>query len=137
MRFLYAITLLLFAVGFGLQEGFAQTPERVLDEVTESLVDGDPDKLSRHFGERVEVTVLGKRQLLSKTQATYVIRDFFTNYPPDSFNTLHKGTTSGTLYALGVLRSEKGEFEVNIFIQVSDVKINEIRFERSNSASRQ
>ncbi|MEZ4773530.1 MAG: DUF4783 domain-containing protein [Bacteroidia bacterium] len=137
MRLLYAITLLLIAFGIGLQKGYAQTPDRVLDEVTESLVDGDSDKLSKHFSERVEVTVLGKRQLLSKTQATYVIRDFFSNYPPDSFNTLHKGSTNGTLYALGVLRSEKGQFEVNIFIQVSDVKINEIRFERSSSATRQ
>ncbi|MEZ4824761.1 MAG: DUF4783 domain-containing protein [Bacteroidia bacterium] len=137
MRFLYAITLLLIAFGTGLHKGYAQTPERVLDEVTESLVDGDPDKLSRHFSERVEVTVLGKRQTLSKTQATYVIRDFFTNYPPDSFNTLHTGESNGTKYALGVLRSEKGLFEVNIFIQVSDTRINEIRFERSNSATRQ
>lgn len=136
MRFLYALTLLLIAVGLGVSQAQAQSAEDVLDEVTESIVTGNSDRLARFFSDRVEITVMGKRQVLSSTQAIYVIKQFYGNYPADRFTILHRGNTNGTLYALGMMKSQKGDFEVNIFIQLSSTKISEMRFEKNAASSR-
>ena len=134
MRLLYAITLLVTFSLLSLGKTFAQSePMDVLDEVTESLTDGDSDRLAKHLKDHVEITLLGKRQVLSKTQATYVLKQFFGDYPPLSFNKHHIGKTGGTLYALGEYRSGKGNFEVNIFIGLTGGRVNQLRFERTGS----
>jgi hypothetical protein len=135
MRFLYAITLLVTFSLISLGKTVAQSAEQVLNEVTESLIDGDSDRLAKHFKDQVEVTLLGRRQILSKAQATYVLKQFFGDYPPVSFNRGPVGETGGTMYARCEYRSGRGNFEVNIFIMMGagSSKVNGLKFERTGS----
>ena len=133
MRLLYAITLLVTFSLISLGKTVAQSADQVLNEVTESLIDGDSDRLAKHFKDHVEVTLLGKRQVLSKAQATYVLKQFFGDYPPVSFNRGRVSTAEGTMHAQCEYRSGRGNFELNIFIVLSDNRVNGLKFERSGS----
>lgn len=131
MRLSHIVLLLGFLFFLGLNEATAQVPARTtLSEVVESLSKSDSDQLSTHFGEQIELVILGKNQVLSRTQAQYVMERFFSKFPFSSFNTLHQGEASGTLYALGEYRSSSGTFEVNIFIKLTSGQVTELRFAR-------
>ncbi|MCI4668326.1 MAG: DUF4783 domain-containing protein [Bacteroidia bacterium] len=135
MRLSHIVLLLGFLFFLGLNEATAQSqiPARTtLNEVVESLTNSDSDRLSGYFGDQVELVILGKNQVLSRTQAQYVMERFFSKFPFSSFNTLHQGEASGTLYALGEYRSSAGTFEVNIFIKLTSGQVTELRFARKD-----
>lgn len=92
------------------------------------------DNLVKHFDDRIEITLPGGRQEYSRAQAQYVMTQFFEDYPPSSFGFVQVGNSEadGTAYATGVLRSNYGSFEVNIFVRVSGEtnKVIEIIFEQ-------
>ncbi|MDX1907654.1 MAG: DUF4783 domain-containing protein [Bacteroidia bacterium] len=131
MKVVNNIALLLCITVLTLSQAYAQGPADILDQVSTGLMKGDVSMLSGHFGERVEITLMGSRQVHSHTQADYVMGKFFADYPPTSFYFQHNGETGGTTYAIGEYRSAKGTFEVNVFIRIDggQRKITEIRFE--------
>ncbi len=132
MRLVYIVVLLGFLSFLGLNTTKAQPAQTSLKGVVESLMTTDSDRLSAYFGDQLELVILGKTQVLSRTQAQYVMDRFFNKFPFSSFNTLHVGEASGTLYALGEYRSSGGTFEVNIFIKLTSGKVTELRFARKD-----
>jgi hypothetical protein len=132
MKFAYSIVLLAMTMLLSPSSSRGQSAPEVLGQIQESLIDGNADRLVSFFNERIEITLMGQRQVHSQKQALYVMRQFFSNYPPNAFRVRHKGDTGGTFYALGEYQSAKGQFEVNLFIKLSTDghRINEIRFER-------
>lgn len=54
------------------------------------------------FDKNVEITIDGKTSNYSKTQAEFVIKDFFKSNPVTKFDVIHKGNSQGGLiYAIG------------------------------------
>ena len=96
------------------------------------IVEGNADCLFNYLHENVEITLLGDRNGYAKTQARFVLKDFFSKYPPSSFSIIHEGATENTVYALGEYRSTKGLMEVNVFLKNTGLgySIHQIRFER-------
>ncbi|MEO0895101.1 MAG: DUF4783 domain-containing protein [Bacteroidota bacterium] len=130
MRLDYIIGLLGFLLFLNFSNAQGQPAQSTLNGVVESLMTTDADRLSGFFGEQVELVILGRTQVLSRTQAQYVMDRFFSKFPFSSFNTLHVGEASGTLYALGEYKSSGGTFEVNIFIKLTTGRVTEMRFAR-------
>lgn len=132
---LLAILQFLFA-GQALSQPEARSGVR--PEISSAIGSGDTEGISRFFNDRVEITINNVRDVYSLTQAKFVMKKFFTDFPPSSpssaskpFDIAHYGNTETTVYALGAYKSPKGEFEVNIFIKRNgdDQKIDRIRFE--------
>ena len=49
-----------------------------------SLRNADLDALSNYIGESIDISLPTKQGHYSKAQAKYVLKEFFTNYPPKS-----------------------------------------------------
>lgn len=124
--FLLAILQFLYA-----GQAFSQSDARISTELTHALGTGNTDELARSFNDRVEITINNVRDVYSLAQAKFVMKKFFTDFPPTSFKDFQFGNTETTSYILGEYKSAKGAFEVNMFLKRSGevMKIDRIRFE--------
>lgn len=132
MRRFYKITLLVCTWLLTLGAVSAQTSQEVLKQVSKIMATPErAGELTTFFDERVEISVDGKRQAYSATQAQYVVSQFLAEYPATTFNVAASGETNGTTYAMIEYRTGGGSgYDVNLFIRLSTNKISEIQFER-------
>lgn len=89
------------------------TPEAAQQSFESVLVtafkSGNAQRISTYFGENVDLSILGKENLYSKSQAQQVLQHFFTEHKPADFKVIHKEKAKSSEYFIGVLTSEKGE----------------------------
>jgi hypothetical protein len=102
-----------------------------IDEVIGALRSGSSADLSRHFDEKVELTMPDKADSYSKAQAQLIIRDFFGNNGVKGFDLKHKGDSPGGHFCIGTLQTNAGNFRTNVFMKVKNGKevVKEIRFQ--------
>ena len=76
--------------------------EDVINTVKEALKTGSSRELSRCLNKTVEINFDGKMSNYSKTQAEFVLKDFFQKNPVDGFEYVHQGSSpEGFKYAIG------------------------------------
>lgn len=101
--------------------------------ISKAISDGNAETLGQYFDESVEVSVLEKEDVYTKTNAVKVVKDFFAKYKPKAFSQVHQGASKANAqYAIGNLSTDNGAFRVYLYLQTSgsDAKIQEIRFDR-------
>src|SRR5690606_22461487 len=54
---------------------------------------GDANKIARFFIDNVDLSIDGKEDLYSKSQAEQILKNFFTAHKPNDFKIIHKGTS--------------------------------------------
>jgi hypothetical protein len=116
-----------FLTGFN---AFSQSAD-VIDQVKESIKAGSAKELSKYFYQTVDVTIEGKVENYSKTQAEFVLRDFFKAHPPSEFNVIHQGSSKGGQpFAIGEYRSNNDSYRVWMKIKTvsKEQLIQEISF---------
>ncbi|MFT6984067.1 MAG: hypothetical protein ACJAUD_002847 [Crocinitomicaceae bacterium] len=65
--------------------------------------------------EKILINVDGTEGVYSKSQATLVLKKFFTKYPAKSFSYIHKGGGSSEgSFAIGTYTSGSSEFRVTV-----------------------
>ena len=108
---------------------FAQQAE--LDSIIAGLRTGNAEELSKYFDNSVELTLPDKSNSYSKSQATLVLKNFFSNIQVKRFDIIHKGVNTGAQYCIGILVTKSGEFRATIFLkQKGDTQVlQEIRLE--------
>src|SRR5690606_30890562 len=85
----------------------------VLNNVKTAMKTGSSKELTRHFHDVVEMVIDGDASDYSKTQAEFVLKDFFKKYPPSDFLYIHQGASKeGIRYAIGKYSFEEGAFRV-------------------------
>lgn len=100
---------------------FAQSD--VINNVRSALKAGSSKELIKYFNETVELNLDGKKSSYSKTQAEFVLKDFFKQYQPVNFQYIHQGASKeGFKYAIGKYTFENGSFRVWILFKHSDSK---------------
>lgn len=126
-------TLLTLVLGFG---AFAQpSPPSALEEITkleafipapnkqapsfESTIitafkNGDAAKIAAFFGENVDLKIIDKENLYSKSQAEHILKGFFTSHKPTDFKIVHKGKSGQTEYMIGDLFEGEKKFRVKL-----------------------
>jgi hypothetical protein len=105
----------------------------IINEVKESIKAGSSKELSKYLNSSVDVTMNGDMATYSKTQAEFILRDFFKENPPSSFTIVHQGASKGGLpYAIGQYLSGNNTFRVWMRIKNEGSKylIHEISFIR-------
>ncbi len=68
---------------------------------------GNAQQIAAYFGDNVDLSIMGKVNLYSKSQAQQVLQHFFTEHPPKDFSIIHKGNAKTSQYYIGELASTK------------------------------
>ena len=87
--------------------------------VPEGLVDamarGNATAMSAYFHLSLEMSILEEEYETSKNQATRILENFFRNHKATAFTVSFEGTKEQSKYAIGTLKTDKGNFRVNLF----------------------
>jgi Domain of unknown function (DUF4783) len=102
-----------------------------IDEVVNGLKTGDAGQIARFFDNTVEISMPGKSNNYSKSQAEMVLKDFFSTNVVKNFEVMHKGENPGSQYCIGTLVTKNGSFRTTVFMKQKGDKqlLQEIKFE--------
>ena len=95
---------------------------------------GDADKLSAWFAKNLEIDIFGNPTECSQTQATQIMKNFFSQYTPKSFVIIHKSGNPPMKYAIGTLKTGSENLRVTLLVRTNPdtPQILRIRIERSS-----
>ena len=108
------------------------TPADVIDRTAELLKDGNAHELAATFSSSLEITILGKDNLYSNTQAEQALAEFFKRCQPHSAKVLHRITSNAHYqYAVIILATSNGTYRTCISLKSVNGKfeVNELRIE--------
>lgn len=111
-RIFIAVSALLFGVG----ANAASDSYDVFVPIAKYLGQGDAERLSAWFADNLEITIMSTTNDSSKNQAKQILKAFFDNHTPRSFEISHTASRSNSKYALGYLNAGGEVFEVTIFV---------------------
>jgi hypothetical protein len=95
--------------------GFSQSD--VISQVKETIKAGSAKELSRYLNSTVDVTMEGNPQSYSKTQAEFVLRDFFKQHPPNEVNIIHQGSSKGG-QTFAIFQYKSGDDTFRLFMKI-------------------
>jgi hypothetical protein len=100
-------------------------------EIESAIKVGNASLLSTYFNSAIELTLLEKEGVYSKTQAEVILRNFFTEHPPKGFNILHQGGKESSNYAIGNYISDAKTYRITLFFKSegTHLLIHQIRIE--------
>ena len=87
----------------------SQTEEAFESAINSAFSTGNASKIAVYFGENIDLTLLGKENLYSRSQAEQVLHHFFADHPPKAFNIVHKGNAKTSQYFIGQFTSKNGK----------------------------
>ncbi len=100
----------------GATSAYAQND--VINNVRDALKAGSSRELSKYINNTVEISIDGEKASYSRNQAEFVLKDFFSNYPPTGFRYVHQGSSKeGLKYTVGTYSYDRGEFRVFMLIK--------------------
>jgi len=115
-KMLRFITILL--IGFA--SVAAVRGQTVPPELQKSIGKGDAERMAEFFHESLEMSILEKDYLASRTQAARIMESFFKEHPPTGFDISFEGAKENSKYAIGSLTTSGGNFRVNMFFLTRD-----------------
>lgn len=110
----------------------ADGSDDVFIPISKYIAAGNADALSAWFADNLEIAVLAKGNDASRAQARQIIKTFFDNYNPRSFNITHTTGRANMKYALGTLMAGGEAFSVTIFMSCKNesYRIQQLKIER-------
>jgi hypothetical protein len=117
---------ILLGVGLGFQ-----TAEQSLSQIEQGLRKGEVKLILPYLHDPVEIAISGKAKMYSRTQAEYVLKDFFKSHPPRGFTFMHRGRSENVLYAIGAYHTQSEQWDVSVFgrIERGRYQVEQLRFE--------
>jgi hypothetical protein len=95
--------------------------EEVINNVKMAMKTGSSKELSQYFGSMVELNFDGEKSSYSKSQAEFVLKDFFKKNPPVNFEYIHQGSSKqGFRYAIGKYTITNSSFRIWILFKKDD-----------------
>lgn len=93
----------------------------VIDNVKTAIKTGSSKELGKYFGSTVDLNFNGEKSSYSRSQAEFVLRDFFKNNPPLNFEYIHQGASKqGMKYVIGKYSIKNGSFRIWILFKKSN-----------------
>jgi len=108
------------------------TPRYSIDEVVTAMRKGNAAQLSKYFDSRVDISLPGKSDNYSKSQAEMILKDFFASNEVKGFVVKHKGKQNGSEFCIGLLQTRNGDYRTKFFMkQKGDLQVvQELGFEK-------
>jgi Domain of unknown function (DUF4783) len=132
MKSLNIITIVFIALA-GLSAR-AQDQAKIPEGISMAIKAGNAVELSKYMNSTVELLLLDKEDFYKKNVAETILKDFFAEYQTKDFTILHQGAKNDAQYAIGNLKTEKGDFRVYFLLKKVDQEllIHQIRIESDN-----
>jgi len=131
---LNCIIILLFVSQSWLAPVSAKTIELpgISENIASAIRSGNSKLLTTYFNSTIEITLPGKEGTFSKVQAEMVMKDFFSKYPPASFDINQKGSSSGgSQFIIGTYKSNNKVYKTYLLLKPVDgqLLIQQLQFE--------
>jgi uncharacterized protein DUF4783 len=88
-----------------------------IDDVVAAMRTGNATQLAKYFDNRVDLSLPGKSDNYSKSQAEMILKDFFANNTVKNFTVKHKGEQNGSQFCIGLLQTKNGNFRTKFFMK--------------------
>jgi hypothetical protein len=126
------ITVIIFTLYASVNN--AQDQPKIPGGISIAFKAGNAAELSKYMNSTVELLLLEKEDFYKKNVAETILRDFFLEYKTKDFSIRHQGAKNDAQYAIGNLRTEKGDFRVYFLLKKidKDLLIHQIRIEPDN-----
>ncbi len=120
--------ILAFLSLFNINSG--ELPEPVFN----ALKNGNATELAKYFNVNIDLTLLEKQDIYSKTQAESLLKEFFSKNIPSNFRVIHQGGKEDAQYVVGKLTTSTGPYRVSMLLkgQGKSVLIHQLRIEKEN-----
>ncbi len=104
------------------------------DEIVLAIKSGNSKSLARWFNSNVELVILDKEDIYSRSQAEMICKDFFASHKPLDYKVLFEGGKEGARYSIGNLTTSNGTFRVYFLLKKQDDQsyIHQFRIETEN-----
>ena len=129
----YILRMLIAGIWVILSFSNAHSQSTVINNVRAALKTGSSKELIKSFNTTVELNFDGEKSNYSRTQAEFVLKDFFKKYPPSDFEYIHQGASQqGLTYVIGKYTYDGGSYRVLIYIKKinTDYLVDLIDFSR-------
>ena len=112
----------------------AQDQAKIPEGISIAIKAGNAAELSKYMNSTIELLLLDKEDFYKKPVAETILKDFFTEYQTRDFTIRHQGAKNDAQYAIGNLKTEKGDFRVYFLLKKVDQEllIHQIRIESDN-----
>lgn len=112
----------------------AQDQAKIPDGISMAIKAGNASELSKYMNSTIELLLLDKEDFYKKNVAETILKDFFAEYQTKDFTIRHQGAKNDAQYAIGNLKTEKGDFRVYFLLKKvdQDLLIHQIRIESDN-----
>ena len=88
-----------------------------LEAVLNALKTGNASAIGARMEDNIELTLPDQSAVLPKAQAQVLLAKFFNANTAKGFELKHKGGAPGAAYAIGTLKTQQGDFRVNVFLR--------------------
>jgi len=132
MKLISIVPVLVFAINsFTLT---AQEQVKIPGGIAIAIKAGNSAELAKYMNSTVELLLLDKEDFYKKNVAETILKDFFNDYHTKDFIIRHQGATNEAQYAIGNLKTEKGDFRVYFLLKKvnQELLIHTIRIESDN-----
>lgn len=111
--------------------GRSQDQAKIPSGISPAFRSGNSAELSKFLHSTVQILLLGKEDFYKKNVAETILKDFFDQYRTRDFVIKHQGGTSDAHYAIGNLKTDKGDFRVYFLLKKvgNELLIHQIRIE--------
>jgi hypothetical protein len=112
----------------------AQDQAKIPAGISIAIKAGNASELSKYMNSTIELLLLDKEDFYKKNVAETILRDFFNEYQTKDFTIRHQGAKNDAQYAIGNLKTEKGDFRVYFLLKKvgQELLIHQIRIEPDN-----
>ncbi len=108
--------------------------QSVLEDMVNAIRNSDVTTIEKYYDNIVPITLNNTQSAYSRTQASLVLKDFFTKNVPKDVTILNSGTATATSqFAIGTLTTTSGvKFNLYILLKSKDnaFLLQELRFNK-------
>ena len=98
----------------------AQSRPAEMDRIEKAFGEGDVKALLNTMSSRVAIAVFGASREYSRTQAEYVLKEFFDEYPPVRFAVSRFSETDQGAFVAGRYKSRRGGNDIDVYLRLRD-----------------
>ena len=126
--------ILLVLIAVSVLPAHAQDQSKIPEGISIAIKAGNAAELSKYMNSTIELLLLDKEDFYKKNVAETILNDFFVEYQAKDFTIRHQGAKNDAQYAIGNLKTEKGDFRVYFLLKKVDQEllIHQIRIESDN-----